>query len=466
MNEISATQTEGLFNIELEQQVLGAVLSNNELYHKISGLVRPEDFRDPVHADIWRNIATRIERDHLASAVTVKTDMESHDGLKELGGSAYLARLVGASVCSFAVADYATELRALADRRALVDRCQDVIARVQSGEDAGAGLAQLELITAEMGEASAEPRTMSLLRAQTIAIQEIIERQQQEHPGIPTGLADLDKLLTLREQRYTILAGATSMGKSALGIWLSFAAAQAGYGVGFVTLEMSESDLSARINSIASQVPYKAFDRKMSESVLRNVVEAAKAQEALPIEIFSERVRDIPSILSEGKRLKRKMQPNGPFKGFKLLVVDYIQLVRGRGSTEFHALSRVANDLKQVAKQLGVHVIALAQIDRKIGDREDPRPRLSDLRGSGDLENAPDNVIFAFRPEYYLARELLSVKDIEKQADIEADLSRCKDKMEVIIAKARMGELGSVMVGCDMATNRFYDLVGQGEIAF
>lgn len=454
-------------SVELEQQLLGAVLSNNDRYHSVSSLVRPEDFYDPVHGAIWRNIAARIERDHLASPVTLAADIENIPGIDDLGGQKYLVRLVGCSAAGFAVGEYARELRGLSDRRTFVDRLAEVSREVGAGEDAAYGVASLETLIAEMGENSAEPRSMSLLKAHTEAAMVQNEMRQTGGNQITTGLAALDELVAFQPSRYTILAGATSMGKTALAVWLAYAAAKAGFGVGFVSLEMGERDLAARISSIDSQVPYKALDRPMSDQLFQKVIEAMKAQEAMPIEIFSARVRDVPAILSEAKRLKAKWPPHEKgFKGLKLLVVDYIQLVRGRGSNEFHALSTVANAFKQVAKQLDVHVIALAQIDRKIGDRDVPRPRLSDLRGSGDLENAPDNVIFGFRPEYYLSRAALNEKDVEKRADIEADLERCRGKMEIIVAKARMGELGSVMVGCDMATNRFYDLVQQGEVDF
>jgi replicative DNA helicase len=139
--------------------------------------------------------------------------------------------------------------------------------------------------------------------------------------------------------------------------------------------------------------------------------------------------------------------------------------MRGRGESQFVQLSRIANDLKQVAKQLDVHVLALAQIDRKIVEREDKRPRLSDLRGSGDLENAPDNVMFCYRPEYYLKRQQ-PPKDIEKRADWEAECADWAGKAEIIIEKARMGEITSVTVGCDMGTNRFWDLEPKEEYEF
>lgn len=454
-------------SIELEQALLGAVLANNERFHKVGSLVEPHHFFDPVHAAIWKNMAARISRDHLATPATLKADFDGHDGLKTLGGVAYFARLLANSVAGSAVADYARELVELWRRREVL-RLGDEIGQGfgSGGLDADGAVASMELFLADQDAVRSEPRSMSLLKAQTLALQEAISASQSDEFGIPTGLPPLDGLVALRRKRFTLLAGATSMGKTALALHLAYSAAQAGHGVGFVSLEMGEEDLANRINSIETGIPYKAYDRPMSETLLRKRIEAAKAQEALPIEIFSDRVRDVPAILSEAKRLKHFWGARGQFRGLSLLVIDYIQLVRGKGTNEFHVLSKVANDLKQVAKQLDVHVLALGQIDRKTGERDNPRPRLSDLRGSGDLEMAPDNVLFVYRPEYYLERQAQAEQDIEKRADLEATLSATRNMAEIICAKARMGELGSVMVNCDMSTNRFWAEAKSPELDF
>ena len=455
----------GHHSTEAEQQILGAVLGTNEMFHKLSYFLRPEHFFDPVHADIWRNISARIERDHLASPITVGADMEAHEGLAKLGGKPYLARLLGGSISGFAAPDYARMVVDMYQRRQLSGRLSQISEELDVGRSADDAAAELELLLHEREDNSAEPRTMSFLRAQTNAVQQIDEIRRGGMIGIPTGIKALDDAVSLAPKRYTILGGATSMGKTALALSIVLNAAKAGYGVGFVTLEMPEEDLANRINSAVSMVPYKAYDRPLSDNAMRMVIDAAKELTALPVEIFSERVRDVPAILSEAKKLKRKMVPRGDIKGFKLLVIDYIQLVRGRGESAFVRLSQVANDLKQVAKQLDVHVLALAQIDRNISKEEHyqkARPRLADLRGSGDLENAPDNVMFVFRPEYYLTRQTPPKKDDER-ADWEADIARWKDKAEIIVGKARMGEIGSVTVGCDMATNRFFDLPDQSD---
>lgn len=449
-----------LHSVEAEQQLLGAILSDNRLYDQVSGTIRAEHFYDPVHARIYKLAAARIEKDHLASVVQMKSDLADDEGLQQLGGPKYLVKLAGSAVASFAIRDYADMIRQMYDRRMMVGRLKQLSDEVEQGRDTGEAAAELELYLHEREDQSDEPRAMSFLKAQGMALQQMDQIRQGALVGVPTGISALDEAVSLVPKRYTILGGPTSSGKTALALSITMAAARAGFGAGFVSLEMPETDLVNRLNSMESQIPYKAYDRPMSEHNFRRVMEAAKKLQTLPLEIFSERVRDVPAILSEGKKLKRKMKPSGRFQGFKLLVIDYIQLVRGKGESQHVRLAQVANDLKQVAKQLDVHVLALAQIDRALGketDYRNARPRLADLRGSGDLENAPDNVLFVFRPEYYLTRQMPPSKDDER-ADWEEDLRNWRNKAEIIIAKARMGDIGSVMVECDMATNVFRDV--------
>ena len=463
MNAMTSVNQELPNNIEAEQQVLGALLNDNSLAYKITGKLKAEQFYDPVHQRIFANLIGRINADKLASMVTLKEDMASDEGLAQLGGVGYLAKLAGHATASFAIADYAQSVAEMKRRRELLEICDGVRARINADESASVSVADLELFLHRQ-EPEGEPRSMSLIKAHTQAIQDAVDIQSGKITAIPTGLSELDEALRLARGRYTILGGSTSMGKTALALWITRAAAREGFGVGFVSREMPERDLAARMNSIDSQIPYKAFDRPMSQNTLQKVTQAAKGQEFLPVEIFSARVDDMPSILSEAKKLKHKWQPNGNFKGLGLLVIDSIQLIKGKGNN-FEVLSAVANDLKQVAKDLDVHVLALAQIDRKMLESEDARPKLSHLRGSGDLENAPDNVVFCFREEYFLQRKTRPTKT-EELADFIADLEASKGKMEIIIGKARMGEVGTVTVGCDMGTNRFWNLATTQDMEF
>lgn len=457
---------------ELEQQLLGAVLSNNDRYHEVSAIVRVEHFFEHTHAAIWKNIAARIERDHVVTPVTLASDLAANEALQSLGGARYLLNLVAGSTAGFAAKDYAIDLAEMYQRRTLAGRFEQLAEDLRTGRAADDAAAEVELMMMERAELSADPRTMSFMKAQTLMVEEMHEVKEGRRIGVVTGLRTLDDEISLNSQHYTLLAGSTSMGKTALALHITHSAARAGQGVGFASLEMPEQDLAKRLNSMESGLAYNTYDRAMSEQSFRTVIETAKEQQDLPIEVFSEKVRDVPAILSEGKKVARKMEQRG--LKLKLLVIDYIQLVRGRGESAVVRLSQVANDLKQVAKQLDCHVLALAQVDRTLAKLEkwdqwpQARPGLPHLRGSGDLEMAPDNVLFVFRPQYFLTPPRCTVpSDPADRNDWEAEYEQWKGKAEIIIGKARMGEIGSVTVGCDLSVNRFWDLDdGQERIAF
>ena len=450
--------------IEAEQQLLGAVMLNNDIFHAKCGMLKADHFFDPVHARIWSAITARVLRDELASPVTLKVEMESDAGLKELGGPAYLARMAGSAVSTYAAADYVREIIETSEKRRMIVAMQDEIAALRSGGRSQDTAAALELVAIEASENSVEPRTMSLMKAHTQSITEMNEVYQTGNVGLSFGLKSLDDKVVLKPKRSTILAGATSMGKTSLATFIACSVAKQNYGVGFVSLEMGEEDLANRLNSIESRVPYQAMDRPLSETLFRKVVETAKGQSELPIEIMSSRVSNMAAILSETKRLQKWWVPNDQFHGLGLLVIDYLQIVRGKGSS-FEVLTQVSRETKAIAKMLNIHVIGLAQVDRGMSKRDSKIPHLGDLRGSGDLENDADNVIFIHRPSYYFERMEKPEKDDER-ADLEAALNETKGTADLIIAKQRMGELATVRVGCDLGCNRFWDIKTQNEIDF
>jgi replicative DNA helicase len=471
MNEITSFERDKAqiepHSIEAEQQILGSVLVDNERFHLVSSMLRADHFYDPVHGRIWQRCQDRITKEHLVSPVTLKEDMQGDEGLQELGGPVYLVRLAAASISGQMIADYAEMVVELYGKRRALERIRAAEADLTSGRDLSDVTADLELMLHEQEEHRTEPRSMSLLAAHQQSMRDMQDVQEGRAVAIPTGISALDERVVMAPKRYTLLGGSTSMGKTALALSIMHNAAKAGFGSAIVSLEMPETDLARRFASAESGIHYKQMDRPMSGATLQKVVEAMHKQESLPVQIFGHQVRDIPATISECRRLQQKWKPRGEFKGLKLLVIDYIQLMRGRGESQFVRLSQVANDLKQVAKMLDVHVLALAQVDRQLTGSDDwraARPKLSALRGSGDLENAPDNVLFVFRPEYFLGRALLSSpKDVEARADLEAEFSNWKDKAEIIIGKSRMGEVGAFSVGCDMATNRFFDLPDQQQ---
>ena len=444
-------------SVEAEQQLLGALLANNEGLDRVNGLSH-EHFFDPVHARIFKTICALVHNDRLASPITLKPIFETDPGLKELGGPAYLRRLVGAAMMAVHIPEYAKMLIELHEARNLISISRTCIDALQEGGAVADAVEVLERHLLSINGSTSETRSMSLLAAATKAISEMNDRFQNGSTGVPSGLADFDRVTGgFHRAEFTIIGGATSMGKTTLGTWIAYSAAKNGVGVGFATLEMGESQLYQRINSIDSRIPYQAQRRELSETDFRKVIATTQEQAALPIELFSSECRTIHGIFTEARKLQRKWPPNEKFKGLGMLVIDYIQLVKGQG-TSLEVLPDAAIECKNIAKRLDIPVIALAQVNRTIGQRDNKVPNLSDLRGSGDLEFAADNVIFCHRPEYYLTRELQNPSlTVDEIADIQAAMDACKGTMDIIIAKQRMGSIDQCRVGCDMGTNRFWD---------
>ena len=465
-------------SIEAEQQLLGAILTNNDVYDRVASIIRSEHFYDPVHARIYDIAAARIAKNNLASPVTLKAFMEDDEGLKELGGAAYLVRLAGAAVSSFAVRDYAQMIYDLAVRRELMRLGRDITDRAAKVDVASEPKEQIvaaeQALYALAEQGQTESGFQSFLKAVTDAVNVANAAYQREGglAGISTGLVDMDrKLGGLHPSDLLILAGRPSMGKTSLATNIAFNIAKAykkgikpdgsegaieGGVVGFYSLEMSAEQLAARILSEAAEVPSEQIRRgDMTEQEFRRFVEAAKSLEACPLYIDDTPALPIAQLAARARRLKRT-------HGLDVLMVDYLQLVRGTGKTGENRVNEIAEismGLKAIAKELNIPVIALSQLSRQVESREDKRPQLSDLRESGSIEQDADVVMFVFREEYYKEREKPGEHDLEKMAAWQEEMERLHGKAEVIIGKQRHGPIGTVELSFEGRFTRFGNLV-------
>ncbi len=464
-------------NIEAEQQLLGAILTNNDIYDRIAAILHAEHFFEPVHQRIFEVAVARIQKNALASPVTLKAYLEDDEGLKELGGPAYLARLAGAAISAYAARDYAQMIYDLAIRRELIRLGQDIAARatqVVVQDEPREQIVAAEQALYKLGEQGhAEKGFVSFLKAVTDAVNVANAAYQREGglAGISTGLADLDKKLGgLHPSDLLILAGRPSMGKTSLATNIAFNIAKVykkgripdgtegaveGGVVGFYSLEMSAEQLAARILSEAAEVPSEQIRRgDMTEAEFRRFVEAAKALETCPLYIDDTPALPISQLAARARRLKRT-------HGLDVLMVDYLQLVKGTGKGEnrVNEVSEITQGLKAIAKELNIPVIALSQLSRQVESREDKRPQLSDLRESGSIEQDADVVMFVYRDEYYKEREKPGDHEMEKMAAWQAVMEQVHGKAEVIIGKQRHGPIGSVELSFEGQFTRFGNLV-------
>jgi replicative DNA helicase len=485
MNEIRAIQSnqpdgeDGTLphNIEAEQQLLGAILTNNDIYDRIASIIGAQHFYDPVHARIYEVAQSRIAKNALASPVTLKAFLEDDEGLKELGGPAYLARLAGSAISSFAARDYAQTIYDLAIRRELMslgNEIADKAARVDVESEPKEQIVEAEQALYALGEqGQTDSGFQSFLKAVTDAVNIANAAYQREGglAGLSTGLTDIDrKLGGLHPSDLLIIAGRPSMGKTALATNIAFNIAKAykkgklqdgsegainGGVVGFYSLEMSSEQLAARILSEASEVPSEQIRRgDMTEGEFRRFVEAAKELEACPLYIDDTAALPISQLAARARRLKRT-------HGLDVLFVDYLQLVRPATAKDsrVNEVSEITQGLKAIAKELEIPVVALSQLSRQVENRDDKRPQLSDLRESGSIEQDADVVMFVYREEYYKEREKPGDHELEKMANWQAEMEALHGKAEIVIGKQRHGPIGHVELSFEGQFTRFGNLV-------
>ncbi len=460
------TERELPHNFEAEQALLGAILASNNAYQRVAEFLLPEHFADPLHGKLYGSIAKLLEAGQSVNALTLRTYAETDSDLKAAGGAAYLARMIGASVHALDAASIGQTIRDLAVRRRLIAVANETLATAYAADPGLTAVDQIEGLERELyglagGATSAGGFwTFDRLLARTVETAASAHARDGKLTGVATGLDALDGLLGgLHRSDLIVLAGRPSMGKTALATNIAFNAARAhraepgpdgtsqtidGASVGFFSLEMSGEQLVTRILAEQAGVPSERVRRgQLTGTEMDRLIEVSARLEGLPFHVDEAPALSIAALRARARRLKRQ-------RGLDLIVVDYLQLCESaRKDGRVQEVSEITRGLKTLAKELDVPVLALSQLSRKVEDRQDKRPQLSDLRDSGSIEQDADVVMFVYREEYYLER------------GSDADRSRVADvagMAEIHIAKQRHGPTGIAHLRFDGSVTRFSDV--------
>ncbi len=457
-------------NVEAEQELLGAILVNNEAASKVSEFLRPEHFAEPLHARIYEAAILVIERGEIANPITLKNHFASDDSLAEVGGPQYLAGLAAAATTIINAENYGKIVFDLAQRRELISLGEEVVNRAyDSGiddpaaeqiEDAEAALYHL----AEEGTKENAFRPFSAAIAESARMIEAAFKRDGRLVGVSTGLRDLDtKLGGLHPSDLLILAGRPAMGKSALAANMAFRAAANYSGPGgegavsaFFSLEMSAEQLATRLLSEACEISSERLRRGEvnSEEFANQVMPAVTKLHETPLFIDDTPALSISQLRTRARRLKRT-------HNLGLLIVDYLQLMRPSGmqrvDNRVQEISEITRGLKAIAKELNVPVIALSQLSRAVEQRDDKRPQLADLRESGSIEQDADVVMFVYREEYYLARREPQ-HDTPEWEQWKEEMEKVSNTAEVIVGKQRHGPTGTVRLMFEPQYTAFHNL--------
>ncbi len=471
-------------NVEAEAALLGALMIDNRIAEDVQLKLRPEHFFEPLHGRIFEQILRLLDRNMIASPVTLRPLFEADEEMKEVGGPAYLAQLTGSGAAIIGARDFAAQIYDLALLRALVGVGREMVDQALDTSDEVDPRGQIEAAesalyrVAEEGGGEGSVKTFATATRMAVQMAEKALNSGGGLSGLTTGLETVNaKTGGLHSSDLIILAGRPGMGKTALGTNIAFNTARrflqdqedgiapeksAGGPVAFFSLEMSADQLATRILAEQSGISSEALRMgKISQQDFRNLARAAAELETLPLYIDDTPGLTIAALRTRARRLKRQ-------RGIGFVVVDYLQLLQGAGGkgneNRVQEISEISRGLKTLAKELGVPVLALSQLSRAVEQREDKRPQLSDLRESGSIEQDADIVLFIYREEYYVASrepkhpaEGDDAKIWEAHAQWQADMNRVYQMAELIVAKQRHGATGKVKLKFDAKITRFSD---------
>lgn len=428
-------------NIEAERAVLGAILLDNALCNQAIEILKRDDFFLDSHRRIFDRMIVLSETGRAIDLITLQEELKRTGELDQVGGMAYVASLLDGAIRTSNIEHYARIIKGKSILRRLISAANQIIYNcldqeanpdeiLDNAEQAIFQIADDKIRTGFVSIAEVARRQLEL-------VEQMAERPQMM-TGVPTGFTDLDRLTNgLQPADLIIIAARPSAGKTAFGLSIAQNAAIAAQKVvGIFSLEMTKESLVARMLCSEAHV-----DAHRLRGGFLNRDEwarlAAGLQKLAEARIF---IDDTPGISVLEMRAKaRRLKAE---HGLDLLIVDYMQLMRGRSKTESRQqeVSQISRDLKGLAKELGVPLIALSQLSRAPETRTDHRPQLSDLRESGSIEQDADLVTFIYREEMY--------NPTEENAGI----------AEIIIGKQRNGPTDTVKLAFLKQFTRFENL--------
>ena len=417
-------------HIEAEQSVLGGILIENYAINKVMEILKADDFYRESHRKIYEALIVLSERDEPADSITLTNELKNSGHLDSVGGVSYVASLIDLVPTAANIEYYAKIVKEKAILRKLIQTSTEII--TQSYEDRGdveGFLDEAERAIFDISENRVRPSFYPIkdVVKGSFKILERLYEKKELVTGVPSGFKDLDRMTAgFQPSDLIIVAGRPSMGKTAFCLNVAqYAAIEKKNPVAIFSLEMSKEQLVIRMLCSEAHVEgTKLRSGFLSESDWPRLTIAAGNLSDAPIYIDDTAALSVLELRAKARRLKTERG------GLGMLIVDYLQLMKGRTRVESRQqeISEISRSLKALAKELNIPVIAVSQLSRKTEERTGNRPQLSDLRESGAIEQDADLILFIYRDEVYNRSEE----------------NPNRGKAEIIIGKQRNGPIGKI----------------------
>ncbi|ODG95144.1 Replicative DNA helicase [Streptococcus agalactiae] len=427
-----------------EQAVLGSIFISPEKLIMVREFISPDDFYKYSHKVIFRAMITLADRNDAIDAATVRNILDDQGDLQNIGGLGYIVELVNSVPTSANAEFYAKIVSEKAMLRDIISKLTDTVNMAYEGNDSDEIIATAEKALVDINEHSNRSGFRKISDVLKVNYENLELRSQQtsDVTGLPTGFRDLDRITTgLHPDQLIILAARPAVGKTAfvLNIAQNVGTKQ-NRPVAIFSLEMGAESLVDRMLAAEGMVDSHSLRTgQLTDQDWNNVTIAQGALADAPIYIDDTPGIKITEIRARSRKLSQEVDD-----GLGLIVIDYLQLISGtRPENRQQEVSEISRQLKILAKELKVPVIALSQLSRGVEQRQDKRPVLSDIRESGSIEQDADIVAFLYRDDYYR-------REGEEAEEIVED-----NTVEVILEKNRAGARGTVKLMFQKEYNKF-----------
>ncbi len=444
-------------DIEAEQAVLGAIFLDADALIDAMEVIEPRDFYRRSHQIIFQAMIQLNDRSEAIDLITLKAEIEKSNALEDVGGISYLTELSQASPSSSSIAYYARIVDDKATLRNLIQAANKIVTKgFEQDEDVQAIVEDAEQRILEVSEKRNSTGFQSIADVLNRTIENIdqLAQNNEEITGLPTGYQALDKMTAgLQKEELIILAARPAVGKTAFALNIAQnVGTKTDQTVAIFSLEMGAESLVSRMLCAEGSIEASHLRTgQLTDDEWRNLIVAMGSLSRASIYID-----DTPGIkISEIRARCRKLAQEK--RNLGLILIDYLQLIEGTGrESRQQEVSEISRQLKKLAKELKVPVIALSQLSRGVEQRQDKRPVLSDIRESGSIEQDADIVAFLYRDDYY-QREGSEYEEGEEP--------RNDNVIEVIIEKNRSGARGTVELLFIKEYNKFSSLSPREEFA-